>query len=224
MHQRHGRYESADSGTSCDARPENKEARKKGKKRKRPADAGLACMRTAQRPMPLVGPAMPGPLGEPEEPLPMVPTPPEVGLALGMPGPVTLLPAVPVLPELPDACAVPQLMPALPVWVEADALALPPLAEAPVGGQSALPPVDAAPARLVPDAAEPLPLDVDMPVEPLPASPPLRVFGSTELPEPMVRELMPDVLLVGVCACARPAAARSAARLIEVRIFMLAPS
>lgn len=163
----------------------------------------------------------------------MVPTPPEVGLALGMPGPRTALPVlVPVepvapgaLPELPDDCAVPQLMPALPVCVEADALALPPFAEALVaGGQSALLPVDAAPERVVPDAAEPLPPDDDMPVEPLLASPPLRLFGSTELPEPMVRELMPDVLLVGVCACARPAAASSAARLIEVMIFILAPS
>lgn len=169
-----------------------------------------------QRPMPLVGPEIPGPLGEPEDPLPMVPTPPEVGLALGMPGPE--VPVVP--PELPEDCAVPQLMPALPVCVEADALALPPLAEALAGGQSALLPVDAVPERVLPDAAEPLPLDVDMPVEPLLASPPLRVFGSTELPEPMVRELMPDVLLVGVCACARPAAASSAARLIEVMIFM----
>lgn len=178
--------------------------------------------------MPLVGPEMPGPLGDPEEPLPMVPTPPEVGFALGMPGPATLLPDVPaVLPELPDACAVPQLMPALPVWVEADALALPPLADALVGGQSALLPGDAVPERVEPEVdvpVEPLPPDVDMPVEPLLASPPLRVFGSTELPEPMVRELMPDVLLVGVCAWARPAAASSAARLIEVRIFMLAPS
>lgn len=154
----------------------------------------------------------------------MVPTPPEVGFALGMPGPVTLLPDVlDVLPELPDACAVPQLMPALPVWVEADALALPPLADALVGGQSALLPGDAAPERVVPDAVVPLPPDVDMPVEPLLPSP-LREFGSTELPEPMVRELMPDVLLVGVCACAIPAAASSADRLIEVMIFMLAPS
>jgi hypothetical protein len=185
--------------------------------------------------MPLVGPAMPGPAGEPEEPLPMVPTPPEVGLELGMPGPLTLLPvllpdAFGVLPELPDDCAVPQLMPALPVCVDAVALALPPFADALlVGGQSALLPVDAAPERAaperaVPDAVEPLPLDDDMPVDPLLASPPLRLFGSTELPEPMVRELMPEVLLVGVCACARPAAASSAARLIEVRIFILAPS
>lgn len=174
---------------------------------------------------------MPGPLGDPDEPLPMVPTPPDVGLEPGMPGPLTLLPALApdapdapdVLPELPDACAVPQLMPALPVCVEADALALPPLAEALVaGGQSALLPEAAAPERLVPDAAEPLPPD-DMPVEPLLASPPLRL-GSTELPDPMVRELMPEVLLVGVCACARPEAASSAARLIEVMIFILTPS
>lgn len=146
----------------------------------------------------------------------MAPTPPEVGLAPGMPGAVALLPELPVLPELPDDCAVPQLMPALPVCVEveADALAVPPPADAPVaGGQSALLPFDAAPERAVPDA-----------FAPLLASAPLRLFGSTELPEPMVRELMPEVPLVGVWACARPAAASSAARLIVVRIFMLTPS
>ena len=172
----------------------------------------------------------------------MVPTPPEVGLELGMPGPLTLLPvllpdapeapdapdAFGVLPELPDDCAVPQLMPALPVCVDAVALALPPFADALLdGGQSALLPVDAAPERVVPDAVEPLPLDDDMPVDPLLASLLLRLFGSTELPEPMVRELMPEVLLVGVCACARPEAAEaasSAARLIELMIFILTPS
>ncbi len=181
--------------------------------------------------MPLVGPEIPGPLGDPEEPLPMVPTPPDVGLALGMPGPPTLLPLL--VPELADDCALPQLTPARPVCPVADApdadeLAMPPLPDALViGGQSAALPVDAVPERVLPDADEPLPpllpLD-DMPVEPLLASEPPRPPGSTELPEPMVRELMPEVLLVGVCAWTMPAAASSAARLIEVRIFILTPS
>ncbi|HEY8607842.1 MAG TPA: hypothetical protein VIM12_12075 [Noviherbaspirillum sp.] len=138
----------------------------------------------------------------------MLPTPPVVGLdAPSCDGGM--------LPEAPEERPVPEPLAEVP---EVDGLA-------PLVGQSARavapwPPVlpaDAVPlppgGQLVAAELPPVPLGEDAPEEPellvvepvpevaLPLPDALRP-GSTELPEPSVPELMPDVLGVGVCAMA----------------------
>lgn len=138
--------------------------------------------------MPVVGPPIPGPAGDPVEPLPIEPDPGEVGFVPGR-VPDALVP-VPAPEPLASAGGHSACLPAL-----FDDL------PAPADTQSAP----------LPDAAAPCVRDVpDVP--PLlvsPVDPPLLVaagvFGSTELPVPKVLELVPEVEGVDVCAIAMPA-------------------
>ncbi|HYD94996.1 MAG TPA: hypothetical protein VEC01_06695 [Noviherbaspirillum sp.] len=163
---------------------------------------------------------MPGPLGDPVEPLPIVPDPGDVGLVLAPrpDAPLPLLPDapldIPVLGQSTFAPAEPELAAALEV----------PLAP---GGQStpaaAAPCVREDPVVLAPDEAPPT---LELLVEPLPPDDG-GVFGSTELPEPVVRELMPDVEGVAVCAAdmpGAPAVASSASNsVLKDSVFMFPP-
>lgn len=115
-----------------------------------PAYNLLLRMLLRQRPIPLVGPLRPGPLGEPLEPLPIVPVPGEVGLVYV---PCTDWPLA-EFPDCPDeppldlaglqstrAVRSPEADAPLPLLAAADdaPLALAPAAA--VGGQSAAVPV-----------------------------------------------------------------------------------
>ena len=137
--------------------------------------------------MPVVGPPIPGPLGDPVEPLPIVPDPVEVGF---VPGRVPDAPApVPPLDPLASAGGHSACLPAL-----LDDL------PAPADMQSAPLPDAAAPCvRVEPDVPPALVSPVDPPL--LVAA---GVFGSTELPVPKVLELVPEVEGVDVCATAMP--------------------
>jgi len=166
--------------------------------------------------MPTVGPAFePGPAGAPVDPLPMRPTPFVVGLEPGWDGGI--------LPIAPDERAVPVPLAALPVpespelGQSARAEAAWPALPLPVrsGGQLVallLPDAPVLPALPeAPPAVEPLEDDCD-PVRP----------GSTELPEPIVPALMPELLLVGVCAMAsEPSASAKAAVIAGTVGFMV---
>ena len=131
---------------------------------------------------------MPSPLGEPVDPLPMVPEPREVGLVPGL------------VPDTP--------------------LPLPFPAPLDAGGQS------------VADLPEPtfahsVPFEEDAPALVSPVEPPLPeeeegVFGSTELPVPSVRALVPEVEGVDVCASEIPAPNISAT--INDNFFIFPPT
>lgn len=182
--------------------------------------------------MPLVGPLWPGPAGEPLEPLPILPLPCVVGL-VGVPIPAALL----VIPEAPPLVAS-QSAAEEPPFAEADAALpaprmplsplMPPVA---AFAQSArmpgvFAPLAGAPLALCPcDAPEPdvPPIVALLLVEP-PAPEPCVVFGSTALPEPMVREDAPGVLGVDVCAMEMPALDMSASKsVIADKVFMFPP-
>ncbi|WP_420473920.1 hypothetical protein [Noviherbaspirillum sp. ST9] len=141
-----------------------------------------------QRPIPVVGPPIPGPLGDPLEPLPIEPLPGEVGLVPGL------------VPEAPRP--------------------LPPALLPDVGGQS---PLDDLLPAVAPVQSDPL-LD-GAPALESPVDPPLPdaegVFGSTELPEPSVPALVPEVEGVAVCADAIPAVSSSEAS--NINFFMVPP-
>lgn len=167
--------------------------------------------------MPTVGPAFdPGPAGAPVEPLPMLPTPPVVGLdplceggmlpiapderAVPVPLAELLVPAVPA-PDVGQSALDAAPWPALPLPVRS-------------GGQFVAPLLPAAPE--VDDPALPEAPDEDDPDPVLP--------GSTELPEPMVPALMPEVLLPGVWATATdPNASAAAAANADSVSFMMIP-
>lgn len=166
--------------------------------------------------MPTVGPPFePGPAGAPVEPLPMRPTPPVVGFDPDWDGGM--------LPIAPEERSVPVPLAALPG----------PVPPAPEVGQSALAPAawpdPPLPVRSGGQLVAPLPelADVPLPLVPEDDAPELPVRpGSTELPEPMVPELMPDVLLVGVCAIAgavNASAANAAVNALNVGFMMIPP-
>lgn len=150
-------------------------------------------------------------MGEPVEPLPIVPLPGEVGLPEGL---TPLVPLVPMLllepmpesdvlgvapePDVPEAAGLQLPLLVLPM-PDGEALL------AGLGGQSAL-------------APEVLPLPVAVPAAPVPIPVP------TLLPLPSVPALMPEVPGVVVCAVAIPAAASSATmNAIEEILFMFPP-
>jgi hypothetical protein len=185
--------------------------------------------------MPTVGPAFdPGPAGAPVEPLPMRPTPPVVGLEPSCEG--GMLPPVPAawaapapLAEFPPADG---LAPELGQSAR-DARRSPPLPlPVPVrsGGQLVVAPAPLAPLALLSPLAPLAPLALPVPpappdVEPDPESAaPVRP-ASTELPEPRVPALVPELLLVGVWALASELnASVNAANNAEVPGFMVPPS
>lgn len=167
--------------------------------------------------MPFVGPLTPGPVGDPLEPLPMVPTPCVVGLVavLRPDAPVPRVPDVP--PDADDA----QLV--LPADEVAPAPPVPPVL---LLRPLALPSLLVTP-LVVPGAQSLLPAD-DAPWPPAPVVEPLEpelgwVVGSTELPLPIVLELTPGELGVEVCAQANCEAASSATSNIDVEVFMFPP-
>lgn len=167
--------------------------------------------------MPFVGPLTPGPVGDPLEPLPMVPTPCVVGLV------AVLRPDAPVprVADSPPDAGDAQLMlpadevvpaPPVPPVLLLRPLALLSLLVTPLvvpGAQSLLPAAD---------APGPLAAVVEPP-EPEPGW----VLDSTELPLPSVLELTPEEPGVEVCAQASCEAASSAASNIDVEVFMLPP-
>ncbi|GIZ50406.1 hypothetical protein NCCP691_04200 [Noviherbaspirillum aridicola] len=121
----------------------------------------------------------------------------------------------------PDERSVPlaELPPPAPALPEVGQSALPapawPAPPFPVrsGGQLVAPLLPVAPA--LPDEEAPLAPDPDDD-EPDPVRP-----GSTELPEPMVPALMPDVLLVGVCANAEVASASAVAAVSAASVVLM---